>query len=242
MTFEYSIEPGRSHPLGAVPEADGVNFSVFSQHATAVELLLFEKDEDRLPQQTIQLDPKIHKTFHFWHVYLKGLKPGAGYAYRVDGSHDLHAKGDRFDKDKILLDPYAKGNTQVLWNRLAACEPGDNLATSMRSVVIDLSDYDWEGDRPLNRPMNETIVYELHLRGFTRSPSSGCKYPGAFAGLIEKIPYLQDLGITAIELLPIFDFDEEIIGDTTRSVSLHLRVCVALTHRKVIIFENFETW
>jgi isoamylase len=208
MTFEYSIEPGRSHPLGAVPEADGVNFSVFSQHATAVELLLFEKDEDRLPQQTIQLDPKIHKTFHFWHVYLKGLKPGAGYAYRVDGSHDLHAKGDRFDKDKILLDPYAKGNTKVLWNRLAACEPGDNLATSMRSVVIDLSDYDWEGDRPLNRPMNETIVYELHLRGFTRSPSSGCKYPGAFAGLIEKIPYLQDLGITAIELLPIFDFDE----------------------------------
>ena len=94
MTFEYSIEPGRSHPLGAVPEADGVNFSVFSQHATAVELLLFEKDEDRLPQQTIQLDPKIHKTFHFWHVYLKGLKPGAGYAYRVDGF--------RFDEGSIL--------------------------------------------------------------------------------------------------------------------------------------------
>src|SRR5207237_9879062 len=89
-----------------------------------------------------------------------------------------------------------------------ACGPDDNLTTSRRSVVIDTGDYDWEGDRPLNRPMNETIIYETHVRGFTRSPASGCQNPGTFSGLVQKIPYLKELGITAVELLPVFGFDE----------------------------------
>ncbi len=208
-TTTYQVESGRSHPLGAVPDKDGVNFSIFSEHATSVELLLFDEHDDPEPIQIIQLNPRINKTFHFWHVYVRGLKPGAHYAYRVDGPQDLHRVGHRFNKNKLLIDPYAKGNTDALWNRIDALGSKDNLATSMRSVVIDISDYDWEGDRPLNRPMSETLIYEVHVRGFTKSPSSDCKHCGTFSGIIEKIPYLKELGITAIELLPIFDFDEK---------------------------------
>ncbi|HEY9708713.1 MAG TPA: hypothetical protein V6D48_10965, partial [Oculatellaceae cyanobacterium] len=193
-TTTYQVESGRSHPLGAVPDKDGVNFSIFSEHATSVELLLFDEHDDPEPIQIIQLNPRINKTFHFWHVYVRGLKPRAHYAYRVDGHQDLHRVGHRFNKNKLLIDPYAKGNTDALWNRIDALGSKDNLATSMRSVVIDISDYDWEGDRPLNRPMSETLIYEVHVRGFTKSPSSDCKHCGTFSGIIEKIPYLKELG------------------------------------------------
>ena len=93
-----------------------------------------------------------------------------------------------------MIDPYAKGNTDALWKRVDACGPDDNLATSMRSVVIDSEGYDWEGDQPLNHPMEDAIIYELHVRGFTKSPSSGVKHPGTFSGIIEKIPYLKESG------------------------------------------------
>jgi glycogen operon protein len=209
LATTYRIEPGRIHPLGAIPDENGVNFSVFAAHATSVELLLFDEHDDPEPIHTIQLDPRKHKTFHFWHVYVRGIKPGIHYAYRVDGPQDLHGRGDRYNRNKLLLDPYSRGNTNVLWNRGNACGPEDNLTTSMRGVVIDTGGYDWEGDRPLNRPMNETIIYETHVRGFTKSPTSGCQHAGTFSGLIEKIPYLKQLGITAVELLPVFDFDEK---------------------------------
>jgi len=205
----YQVEPGHPHPLGAVPNKDGVNFSVFSENATFVQLLLFDKYDDSEPKHVIELDPKINKTFHFWHVYVRGLKSGAHYAYRVNGPQDLHGAGHRFNKNKVLIDPYAKGNTNALWNRSSAVGREDNVATSMRSIVIDISNYDWEGDRPLNRPISETIIYELHVSGFTKSPSSGSKHLGTFSGIIDKIPYLKELGITAIELLPVFDFDEK---------------------------------
>ncbi|WP_414589359.1 glycogen debranching protein GlgX [Scytonema sp. PCC 10023] len=205
---KYQVEVGRTHPLGATLCKDGVNFSVFAEHATSVELLLFEEPNDLEPIQIIKLDSKNNKTFHFWHIYVKGLKPGTGYAYRVGGPQDLHRTGHRFNKNKVLLDPYSKGNANALWNRIDALGSKDNLATSMRSVVIDTSNYDWEGDHPLNRPMSDTIIYELHVSGFTKSSSSDCKYSGTFSGVIEKIPYLKKLGITAVELLPIFDFDE----------------------------------
>jgi isoamylase len=203
------IERGHSHPLGATPDAYGVNFSVFADYATEVELLLFDEHDALEPTYTIQLDPARHKTFQFWHVYVRGIKPGMHYAYRVDGERDVHTQGRRFNRNKVLIDPYSRGNTDALWDRVAACGPHDNLATSMRSVIIDTSRYDWEGDRPLRRPMNETIIYEMHVRGFTQSPTSNCLYPGTFAGVIEKIPYLQELGITAVELLPVFDFDSK---------------------------------
>ena len=203
----FAIERGSPQPLGANPASGGVNFSLFSMNATGVELLLFATDDAPEPFQAIRLDPSVNKSFHFWHVFVRGLQSGAHYAYRVDGPFDP-ASGQRFNRNKVLLDPYALGNTNSLWKRDAACGPDDNVTTSMRSVVIDPADYDWEGDRPLNRPMEDTVIYALHVRGFTQSPSSGVQHPGTFLGLIEKIPYLRDLGVTAVELLPVFDFDE----------------------------------
>jgi len=204
----FAVEAGSPHPLGASPGPEGVNFSVFSGNATGVELLLFATHDSPQPFQVIQLDPCVNKSFHFWHVFVRGLEAGAHYAFRVDGPNDP-ASGHRFNRNKVLIDPYSRGNTNTLWKRSAACGPDDNLACSMRSVVIDTAGYDWEGDRPLKRPMADTIIYEMHVRGFTQSPSSRVRHPGTFRGVIEKIPYLQDLGVTAVELLPIFDFDEK---------------------------------
>ncbi|MBI4647028.1 MAG: glycogen debranching protein GlgX [Bacteroidia bacterium] len=204
----YKTKPGKPHPLGATPDKKGVNFSVFSRNATDIELLLFDEHDDLDPVQIIALDPKVNKTFFFWHIYVEGLKPGIHYAYRVDGPWDL-SLGHRFNKHKVLIDPYSRGNTTTLWDKDAACTAESNLHKSMRSVVIDTGNYDWEGDKPLNRHMSEQIIYELHIGGFTKSPTSGVKYPGTFRGVIEKIPYLKELGITAVELLPVFEFDDK---------------------------------
>lgn len=204
----YEILPGRPHPLGATPDRNGVNFVLFSEHATAVELLLFAPHNGPEPIQVISLDPQRHRTFHFWHAYVRGLPCGAHYAYRLDGPQNLHGEGYRFAPQKVVIDPYAKGNNTDRWKRADAVGSANNLLTSIRSTVIEHSDYDWEGDQPLKRPLNESIIYEMHVGGFTRSPSSGCQYPGTFRGIIEKIPYLQALGITAVELMPVFAFDE----------------------------------
>jgi glycogen operon protein len=188
-----------------------VNFSVYSKNAAAVELLLFEKAEDARPYRVIPLEPQVHRTYFYWHVFVPGLRPGQIYGYRVSGPY-APEKGLRFDAQKLLLDPYGKAlAVPPRYSRLAASLPGDNTAVAMKSVVADLSLYDWEGDQPLRRPFSNTIIYELHVRGFTRHPSSGLaeEKRGTFAGLIEKIPYLQDLGITAVELLPVFQFDEQ---------------------------------
>jgi glycogen operon protein len=186
-----------------------VNFSLFSGSATGVELLLFDKHDSPQPFQTIPLIPSQNKTFHFWHIFVKDLKAGAHYAFRVSGP-SVPEQGLRHNRNKVLIDPYARGNTNTIWKRVDACNDSDNVSTSMRSVVIDPSDYDWEGDKPLNRPIEDTIIYEMHVRGFTKSPSSKVKHSGTFEGLIEKIPYLKDLGVTAVELMPIFDFDETV--------------------------------
>jgi isoamylase len=202
----YSTAVGSPHPLGPTVRSDGVNFSVFSQNATGIELLLFESELSARPFQSIQLDLKIHRTFGFWHVLVEGLQPGAIYGYRVDGPFDL-SKGHRFDPSKVAIDPYARGHTLALWDRGAACMPGDNVDKSMRSVVIDWTDYDWEGDTPLGYPTRDLIIYEMHVGGYTHSPTSGVSRPGTFAGVIEKIPYLKSLGVTAVEFLPTFQFD-----------------------------------
>ena len=144
-------------------------------------------------------------------MFVPGLRAGQIYGYRVEGPWDP-AQGMRFDPTKVLLDPYGRGvAVPDGYGRVAAGEPGDNSATAMKSVVVDPSAYDWEGDAPLRRPSAQTIVYEMHVRGFTRHPSSGVSEQtrGTFAGLIEKIPYLRQLGITAVELLPVFQFDAQ---------------------------------
>src|SRR5215475_3706924 len=203
------LEKGSSSPLGATPAASGVNFSVFSKHARGVQLVLFDHVDDARAARIIRLDPAANRTYHYWHVFVPEVRPGQLYGYQVDGPFDP-ASGMRFDPTKVLLDPYGRGvAVPESYARADARRPGDNIATAMKSVVVDVSAYDWEGDAPLQRPSSRTIVYELHVRGFTRHPSSGLpeKTRGTFAGLIEKIPYLQRLGITAVELLPVFQFD-----------------------------------
>jgi len=205
------VTPGTVAPLGASPSPDGVNFSVFSRDATAVELLLFEGTDDARPARVIRLDLAAHRTYHYWHVFVPGAQPGQIYGYRVHGPSDP-ANGWRFDPTKLLLDPYGRGVVvPKTYGREAAEKPGDNAATAMKSVVVDPSTYDWEGDMPLRRPSSRTIIYEMHVRGFTRHPNSGvpAETRGTYAGLIEKIPYLLRLGITAVELLPVFQFDAQ---------------------------------
>jgi glycogen operon protein len=204
-------EKGCSSPLGATPSPDGVNFSVFSRHATGVELLLFDGVDDSKAASVVRLDPSANRTYYYWHVFVPNIRPGQLYGYRVEGPFDP-SSGMRFDSAKLLLDPYGRGvMVPSAYDRAAARHPGDNTGTAMKSVVVDVSAYDWEGDAPLQRPSSRTIVYEMHVRGFTRHPSAGLpeQTRGTFAGLIEKIPYLQRLGITAVELLPVFQFDPQ---------------------------------
>lgn len=196
-------------PIGATPRDGGVNFTLYSRSAFTVELLFFDRVDDPLPARTIRLDPGANRSYHYWHVFVPGVASGQLYGYRVHGVSDP-GRGMRFDGSKVLLDPYARG--VVIpdgYTRAAATNPGDNVATAMKSVVVDASAYDWEGDEPLNLPSSRTIIYEMHVRGFTRHPCSGVDEDrrGTYAGLIEKIPYLQGLGITAVELLPVFQFD-----------------------------------
>jgi len=208
---EVSTHPGESAPLGATLRQGGVNFSIFSRHASQVELLLFDRDHDAQPTCVIRFDPFSNRTDSYWHAFVPGLKAGQIYAYRIGGPFDP-ANGLRFDSDKVLLDPYSKGvAVPAEYSRLAAIRAGDNTATAMKSVVVDPTAYDWEGDLPLRSPSSRTIIYETHVRGFTRHPSSGVSENkrGTYAGLIEKIPYLQRLGITAVELLPVFQFDPQ---------------------------------
>jgi glycogen operon protein len=188
-----------------------VNFSVFSKHATGMELLLFDHVDDANPARTIRIDPVTHRSYHYWHVFVPDLRAGQIYNYRAEGPWEP-ASGMRFDATKVLLDPYGRGIViPDRYSRIAAGEPGDNSAIAMKSVVVDPSAYDWNGDAPLRRPSAQTIIYEMHVRGFTRHPSSGVGEGtrGTYAGLIEKIPYLQQLGITAVELLPVFQFDAQ---------------------------------
>jgi isoamylase len=198
-------------PLGATILSDGANFSVFARHATRVELLFFDRADDAKPARVIFLDPGANRTYHYWHIFVPGVRLGQLYGYRVYGPFNP-ASGLRFDGTKILLDPYSRAvAVPQRYNRRAAMLPGENTATAMKSVVADPSGYDWEGDAPLRHPSARTIIYEMHVGGFTLDPSSGVAQNkrGTFAGLVEKIPYLQQLGITAIELLPVFQFDPQ---------------------------------
>ena len=203
------IERGLSAPLGATVESKGVNFSVFSRDAEHVELLLFADRNASAPSRVVELDPRVHRTYHYWHAFVPDIGAGQVYGYRVHGPFAPN-RGWRFDATKVLLDPYGRAvAVPDAYDRGAAARPGDNCAKALRSVVVDPGGYDWEGDRPLRRTFTESIIYELHVRGFTVDPSSGVapERRGTYAGLIEKIPYLVDVGVTAVELLPVFAFD-----------------------------------
>ncbi len=202
---------GRSYPLGATCHDGGANFCVFSRNATAIELLLFDHFDDAKPARVIPLDPGRNRTFYYWHIFVKGIQPGQLYGYRAHGPF-APERGLRFDGEKVLIDPYTHA---VMYgdnyDREAAAHPGDTIAHAIKSVVDDPRGFNWEGDLPLQRPFAGSVIYELHVGGFTRHPNSGVEPArrGTYAGLIEKIPYLQSLGITAVELLPVQQFDAQ---------------------------------
>ena len=199
-----SIRHGRSFPLGATFQPGGVNFSVYSRDATLIELLLFDSEDAIEPARMIPLEPWKHRTYHYWHAFIPDVGPGQVYAFRAIGPCDPE-QGLRFNGTKVLLDPY--GRAVAIPKRYS--RGASNASTAMKSIVADPGSYEWEGDQPLQRPFVQTVIYELHVRGFTHHPTSGVApdRAGTYAGLIEKIPYLVDLGITAVELMPVFQFD-----------------------------------
>ena len=192
-------------PLGATVRRHGVNFSVFSKHATSCDLVLLEPGIPRAIA-TFPLDPHSNRTGQVWHIFVEGLDAGAHYAYRFDMQPNPDP-GISF-QSRLLLDPYARvlsGGAE--WGTFK-----DGLRPFRLGVVTE-NHFEWEHDQPLNIPLVDSVIYEMHVRSFTRHPSSGVANPGTFAGLIEKIPYLKKLGVTAVELLPVNEFEE---GDTDR--------------------------
>ncbi|HME46554.1 glycogen debranching protein GlgX [Mycobacterium sp.] len=211
MDLGGSVAAGRAYPLGARRVDGGTNFSVWSRTAAQVDLLLFDDVDDAAPSRIIPLDRLRNRTSYFWHVLVPDVGPGQIYAWRVHGAFDPGA-GLRHDASAPLLDPYGVAvAVPAGYDRWAGARPGRDPRTAMKSVVADLSAYEWEGDVPLGRPFARTIIYELHVRGFTAHPSSGVdrRLAGTYAGLVAKIPYLRSLGITAVELMPVQAFDPQ---------------------------------
>jgi glycogen operon protein len=215
-----AIRSGTPLPLGAHRRANGVNFAIFSRHATGVRLDLFDRADDTAPSRSIILDGARNKTGDIWHAWLEGIQPGQLYGFRVAGPYAPH-EGHRFNPNKLVLDPCAKAIVPPRHrdSRLAlGYDPSspqqdasfselDNTGIAPKCVVA-YEDFDWQGDQPLRRPWTSTVIYELHVRGYTRHASAAVHSPGTYRGLMEKIPYLKALGVTAVELMPVQEFDE----------------------------------
>lgn len=208
------ISNGIFYPLGAALSPEGVNFALYSQNASEVFLLLFDKS-DADPTDIIKLE---NRTKYIWHTFVHGLKAGQLYAYKVKGDFNPSC-GMRFNENKLLIDPYAKALTGKFINKdnlLLAYDPDnqakdlslnsrDNTRVVPKSIVVDDS-FDWHGDSPSHTPLEKLIVYEVHLKGFTAHPSSKVSKPGTYLGFIEKIPHLKDIGVNVVEFLPLHEF------------------------------------
>jgi glycogen operon protein len=198
----FKLRPGRPIPFGATLVPGGVNFSVYSSHATACTLVLFEKGA---PQPLAEIPfPDAFRVGNVFAMVVFDLDDeNIEYGYRMDGPFDP-AAGQRFDPSRILLDPYAKAvGGRDVWG----APPDWNDMYQYRGRIV-YDDFDWDGDRPLEIPIEDLIIYEMHVRGFTHHPSSGVKHPGTFAAMREKIPYLKALGVNCVELMPVYEFDE----------------------------------
>jgi len=205
----FTATPGHPLPLGVSRVRNAWNFAIFSRHATAVSLLLFRSGEGPVAAE-LELDPVVNRTGDLWHIAVHDLDPALRYGYRVDGPWDPHGEGQRFSRQQLLLDPYAPALTGGSdWGTEYVRRGGSTPESRFqRRCCLVNGDFDWEGDRPLNIPMQDSVIYELHVRGFTIDPSAAVAHPGTYLGLIEKIPYLKELGVTAVELLPVTEFDE----------------------------------
>jgi len=218
---EGDVQAGNPLPIGGAHlSGDGVNFVLFSRNATRVCLELYQNAEDSSPTRIIDLNPVRHRTGDVWHVWLRGVRAGQLYGYRIEGPYRPE-EGHRFNPHKLLLDPYARAVAGVEnWDFSAArgydvsstlsdlgISTVDDAGTTPKCIFTD-DHFDWEMDMPPKHSASDTVIYEAHVRGFTIHPSSGVALPGTFIGLTEKIPYLEDLGVTAIELMPVLEFNE----------------------------------
>ncbi|MCE5267727.1 MAG: glycogen debranching protein GlgX [Planctomycetaceae bacterium] len=189
-----------THPLpyGAIVHDGGVQFVVFSRRATAMRVLLYKNESDLEPVDRVEFDPELNRWGDIWSVFVPGVEPGQLYHFQAEGPHEPE-KGLRFDGAARLIDPYARALAGDFLPALGG------IVRPPKCVVVD-DEFDWQGDRHLRRSLDETVIYEMHVRGFTCSRSSGVSHPGTYLGLTEKIPYLQSLGVTAVELMPVFEF------------------------------------
>lgn len=212
------VRRGVPLPLGASESEGGVNFALFSRHASRVRLELFDRPADAKPSRAVDFDPARNRTGEVWHVWVAGIHPGQLYAYRVDGPYQPE-QGHRFNFNKLLLDPFATAITPLPgWDfgpargyDASAPERGPSQlddAGAMPKCVYTHEHFHWHDDRPLRHSWSNTVIYETHVRGFTNHPGSGVQHPGTYRGLMEKIPYLQELGVTAVELMPVHEFNE----------------------------------
>jgi isoamylase len=219
-----SVRSGTPLPLGAHVRGTGVNFAIFSRHATGVRLDLFDCAEDAVPTRSVILDRTRNKTGDIWHVWLEGIAAGQLYGFRIAGPYAPH-EGHRFNPNKLVIDPCARAivsSPTMDTRRALGYDPSspqhdlsfsdvDNAAVAAKCVVPH-EDFDWHADQPLRLPWPSTVIYELHVRGYTIHPSAGVQAPGTYRGLVEKIPYLKDLGVTAVELMPVQEFPEDGAG------------------------------
>jgi len=220
MAADNMVETGKALPLGATPTGRGVNFSLFSRHAQEVSLILFKNAEKNSPHKIVALDPKKNKSGDIWHCHINGLAEGTCYLYKVNGPYSPE-KGFRFNPHKTLIDPYAKALTSLEGWDITAClgynpsDPATDLSFSYqedllnqpRGIVVN-DDFDWQGDMPLNYPLRLSILYETHVKGLTAHPNSGVEHKGTYQGVIEKIPFFKELGVTSLEFLPLQEFNE----------------------------------
>ena len=204
-THEYKglkLRTGRPYPFGATVMGNAVNFSVYSRYATACTLVLFHNHE---PEPFVEIP--FQKEFKMGNVFSMMVFDldfeNIEYGYRMDGPWNPK-EGHRFDKTKILMDPYAK---LIAGRDVWGAQPDWNNAYQYRARVV-CDDFDWEDDLPLETPVNELVIYEMHVRNFTCGANANVKHPGTFAGIVEKIPYLKELGVNCVELMPIHEFDE----------------------------------
>ena len=243
MSFgNFIVESGRALPLGATPTDRGVNFAVFSRNATGVILILFESDEPGSLYREIKLDPDTNRTGDVWHCFIPGLKAHSCYLYRAEGQY-IPEKGFRFNSNKTLLDPYAKALSDLSkWDFSASLgydmysvskdlsySYKDDIHNMPRCIVID-DNFDWQGDRPLNYPLRFSVLYETHIKGLTKHPSSEVSAPGTYKGVIEKIPYLKDLGVTSLEFLPLQEFNENELSNIN-----------PITRKKLVNYWGYST-
>ena len=192
---------GHPLPFGVSETRLGLNFAVFSSHATAMKLVLFAPRETA-PLLELPLDPAVHRTGRVWHVELQGVDPHTRYGWRANRKPVPRDTLHHFNSRDVLIDPYA--TALAGGSRWGAAEDGE----PRWRTLPERERFDWAGTRPPRIPLADKVIYELHVRGFTRHPSAMVVQPGTYLGLVEKIPYLQQLGVTTVELLPVYEFDE----------------------------------